>query len=126
MKQLSVFIQSIFCAQAYPNLDQHRFAREIFDIVTPNGDGLNDVFTIRGIEKFPNNTLEIFNRWGVKVYGTEGYAQDDNFFRGFSDGRVTIDRGDRLPVGTYYYVLNYVNDKGESKRLAGPLYINRR
>jgi gliding motility-associated-like protein len=94
--------------------------------MTPNGDGLNDVFVIRGIHRFPNNTLEIFNRWGVKVYGVEGYGQDDKFFRGISEGRVTIDRGERLPVGTYYYVLNYVNDEGKSKRLAGPLYINRR
>jgi len=35
---------------------------EYFDIMTPNGDGLNDVFVIRGIHKYPNNTLEIFNR----------------------------------------------------------------
>ena len=41
---------------------------EVFDIVTPNGDGLNDVFVIRGIEQFPNNTMRIYNRWGVLVY----------------------------------------------------------
>jgi gliding motility-associated-like protein len=99
---------------------------EYFDIMTPNGDGLNDVFVIRGIHKYPNNTLEIFNRWGVKVYETQGYGVNDNFFRGYSDGRVTISRGERLPVGTYYFVLNYVNDAGQNKQLAGPLYINRR
>ena len=99
---------------------------DVFDIITPNGDGLNDVFTIRNIENYPNNTLEIFNRWGVKVYDAIGYGQADNFFRGFSEGRTTVDQGARLPVGTYYYVLNYINKAGESKRLAGPLYINRR
>ena len=99
---------------------------DVFDIMTPNGDGLNDVFVIRGIEQYPNNTLEIYNRWGVKVYDAQGYGQGDRFFRGLSDGRVTISRNERLPVGTYYYILNYVNDDGENKRLAGPLYINRR
>ncbi|RDK83873.1 gliding motility-associated C-terminal domain-containing protein, partial [Marinirhabdus gelatinilytica] len=106
-----------------PNSDDNL---DVFDILTPNGDGLNDVFVIRGIEQYPNNTLEIYNRWGVKVYVAEGYGQGDKFFRGFSDGRATVDRGERLPVGTYYYILNYVNDNGENKRLAGPLYINRR
>ena len=33
---------------------------EIFDILTPNGDGLNDVFVIRGIHKYPNNSVDIF------------------------------------------------------------------
>jgi len=99
---------------------------EIHDIVTPNGDGLNDVFTIRGIQNFPNNNLQIFNRWGVKVYDVDGYGQGDNFFRGYSDGRVTIARNDRLPVGTYYYVLSYVDENGNRQEKAGPLYINRR
>ncbi|WP_420573733.1 gliding motility-associated C-terminal domain-containing protein [Kordia sp.] len=99
---------------------------EVFDILTPNGDGLNDVFTIRGIQNFPNNNLKIYNRWGVKVYDVDGYGQADNFFRGFSDGRVTIARDDRLPVGTYYYVLSYVDGNGNRKEKAGPLYINRK
>uniref|UniRef100_UPI00260C674C gliding motility-associated C-terminal domain-containing protein n=1 Tax=uncultured Dokdonia sp. TaxID=575653 RepID=UPI00260C674C len=98
---------------------------EVFDIVTPNGDGLNDVFVIRGIEQFPNNTVRIYNRWGVLVFDTRGYGQNDNFFRGESTGRVTIDQDRLLPVGTYYYVLEYTNSEGRLQQLAGPLYINR-
>ena len=99
---------------------------EIFDIMTPDNDGLNDVFIIRGIHKYPKNTVEIYNRWGVKVFGTNGYGIGDNFFRGVSNGRVTIDDGEVLPVGTYYYVIKYENENSETKRLAGPLYINRK
>ena len=46
---------------------------EIYNVITPNGDNDNDVFTIRNIELFPNNQVRIYNRWGVLVYEIEGY-----------------------------------------------------
>ncbi|WP_452222394.1 T9SS type B sorting domain-containing protein, partial [Lacinutrix salivirga] len=99
---------------------------EIFNSVTPNGDNDNDVFVIRNIELFPNNTLKIYNRWGVLVYETEGYGQNGEYFRGESNGRVTIQKEEQLPVGTYFYVLDYVvPSSGESKCRAGYLYIQR-
>uniref|UniRef100_UPI00232CEE02 T9SS type B sorting domain-containing protein n=1 Tax=Olleya namhaensis TaxID=1144750 RepID=UPI00232CEE02 len=97
----------------------------VFDIMTPDGDGNNDVFVISGIQQYPENTLKIYNRWGVKVYDVDGYGQGNNFFRGTSEGRVTVKKDDKLPVGTYYYVLTYVNESGNSVEKAGPLYINR-
>ncbi|MBQ4822927.1 gliding motility-associated C-terminal domain-containing protein, partial [Aquimarina sp. MMG016] len=97
---------------------------EIYTGISPNGDGVNDVFVIRGLENV-ENTLEIYNRWGVKVYGTDNYGRNDNFFRGISNGRATIEEKDELPVGTYFYVLEYVLETGERKSRAGYLYINR-
>ena len=97
---------------------------EIFDVLTPNDDGENDVFFIRGIENF-ENTVSIFNRWGVEVFKTENYNNRSNAFRGVSEGRVTVSSGDLLPVGTYYYVIDYVNDNNQTIHLAGYLYINR-
>ncbi|MDH7444065.1 DUF7507 domain-containing protein, partial [Aquimarina sp. 2201CG14-23] len=97
---------------------------EIYTGITPNGDGINDVLVIRGIENL-ENTLEIYNRWGVKVFGTDNYGRNDNFFRGISNGRTTVEARDELPVGTYYYVLEYVLDTGERKNRAGYLYINK-
>ncbi len=96
----------------------------VFTGLSPNGDGVNDVFVISGIENLENN-LEIFNRWGIKVYGSKNYGRDSNFFRGISNGRTTIEEKDELPVGTYYYVLEYVLENGERKSRAGYLYINR-
>jgi gliding motility-associated-like protein len=113
-------------AECNNNVDPNDDGIVIYDILIPNGNGLNDVFVITGLDNYPDNVVQIYNRWGVMVYETEHYGTRDNFFRGYSDGRVTVDRGARLPVGTYYYILNYVNKNGETKRLAGPLYINRK
>ncbi|WP_299443437.1 PKD-like domain-containing protein [uncultured Aquimarina sp.] len=98
---------------------------EIFNAVTPNGDGDNDVFIIRNIENFPNNELKIFNRWGVLVYEAIGYGQSQEYFRGESNGRATVNQERQLPVGTYFYVLVYKNNAGISKTRSGYLYINR-
>ena len=97
----------------------------VFDIFTPNGDGLNDYLVFKGLENFPNNTLQIFNRWGVLVYSADGYGVGDNLFTGISNGRSTINKDAKLPEGTYYYILNYVNNQGKTISDAGPIYINR-
>jgi gliding motility-associated-like protein len=98
---------------------------EIFNLVTPNGDGDNSVFVIRNIERYPENELEVYNRWGVKVYSVDGYGQDDKFFRGISEGRVTVSQVSELPVGTYWYILKYKNASGEQKQRVGYLYLDR-
>jgi gliding motility-associated-like protein len=98
---------------------------EVFNLVTPNGDGDNDVFIIKNIEFYPNNTVQIYNRWGVVVYETRGYGQNDNYFRGISEGRVTINKNSELPVGTYFYVIIYKDDSGKGREKSGYLYINR-
>ena len=109
---------------------------EIFNGITPNGDGLNDFFELRGIDPFPNNNVKIFNRWGVLVFETDGYNESDNVFRGVSNGRSTIRQGEELPTGTYFYILTFpggVDDRPEDKddqpnhptSWTGYLYINR-
>ena len=99
---------------------------EIFNGVSPDSsDPLNAVFTIRNIELYPNNTVEVYNRWGVLVYETKGYGQNGKYFTGESEGRVTISQTEQLPEGTYYYVLRYTKPSGETKERSGYLYINR-
>jgi gliding motility-associated-like protein len=98
---------------------------EIFNAVTPNGNGENDVFTIRNIELYPNNTLTIFNRWGIVVYEADGYGQNNTYFKGISEGRSTINKSEELPIGTYFYVLRYLNSNGISKQRSGYLYLNK-
>ncbi|MRI00082.1 DUF11 domain-containing protein [Kriegella sp. EG-1] len=92
----------------------------IYNEFSPNGDQSNQYFHIDCIENYPNNHLEIFNRWGNKVFETMGYAND---WDGTSEGRSTVNRGEKLPVGTYYYILDLGDNK--TQPTSGWLYITR-
>jgi len=98
---------------------------EIFNVLTPNGDGIHDVLKITGLEPYPNNTIRIYNRWGVLVYVTKSYNTVGNVFDGTSEGRVTVDKESKLPVGTYFYVLEFEDNTGKMNTLSGYIYINR-
>ncbi|KAA1242332.1 gliding motility-associated C-terminal domain-containing protein, partial [Aquimarina sp. RZ0] len=98
----------------------------IYTGISPNGDNINDEFLIVGLQNFPDNTLRIYNRWGVEVFEEDGYMQEGvERFVGISKGRVTVSEKEELPVGTYYYLLEYVNASGINRSKAGYLYINR-
>ena len=92
--------------------------------VSPNGDGDNDVFYVRGIECYSDNSVLIYNRWGVLVFEREGYNNSDKAFRGISEGRVNV-LTNELPEGTYYYVIRYVDSESNGHQKAGYLYLNR-
>jgi len=64
---------------------------------TPNNDGTNDVWFIRNIMFHEDSKVEIFNRWGTKLYETVGYKND-------WDGTYN---GKKLPVDTYFYVIQF-------------------
>ncbi len=98
---------------------------EVFNVVTPNGDGVHDELIISGLENYPNNTVKIFNRWGVMVFVTKSYNTQGNVFDGTSNGRVTIDKDNRLPVGTYFYIIDYEDAANNMRKLSGYIYINR-
>ena len=80
----------------------------IHNVITPNGDGLNDTWIIDCIENFPDNTVQIFNRWGEMV---NNYYHYDNRTQVW-DG--TNYKGELLPAGTYYYVLKIKNVKTQT------------
>ena len=69
--------------------------------ISPNGDGKNDVFFIEGLQKYPANTLCIFNRWGNEVHKTQNYQND---WQGTWNGK-------ELPDGVYFYWLR--DDKNQ-------------
>jgi len=92
----------------------------VYNEFSPNGDGTNEVFYIECIEKYPNNNLQIFNRWGNKVYEKNGY---DNTWDGTSMGRATINQEQKVPIGTYYYILDCRDGKTPQK--TGWLYVTR-
>ncbi|PQB04807.1 DUF7507 domain-containing protein [Aureitalea marina] len=98
---------------------------EIFNAISPDGDGLNDFMVIQGIEDYPQNNFKVFNRWGVQVFEVDGYDNNSRRFEGISEGRTTIQQGKRLPSGTYYYVLTFPGDNPGQSAYQGYLYINR-
>ncbi len=79
-------------------------------VITPNGDGKNDKFTILGINQFPGSELIIYNRWGNVVFQSKDYKNDWD--------------GKGLNEGTYYYTLNLKTTSG-SQRMAGWVEILR-
>ncbi len=68
-------------------------------LLTPNGDNVNDILVIEGIEEFPNNELLIVNRWGDVVYKAKPYM--NNWGGEGTDGSL-------LTQGTYYFILRNV------------------
>jgi gliding motility-associated-like protein len=76
---------------------------KIYNLLTPNGDGSNESWVIRGIEEYPENTIIIFNRWGDKIREFKSYDNKNIFWDGTSnENRV-------LPGGTYFYILEVKN-----------------
>lgn len=81
-------------------------------LITPNRDGNNDFFVIKGLETIGSASLTIFNRWGGRVYENDEY---DNSWEGVDD------KENPLPDDTYFYVLKPVNGKA----IKGYLVIRR-
>ncbi len=71
------------------------------NLITPNGDGINDTWIVRNIDNYSINSVRIFNRFGEEVYRKKNYMND---WDGKKDGQP-------LPVGTYYYVFENSNSK---------------
>jgi gliding motility-associated-like protein/uncharacterized repeat protein (TIGR01451 family) len=97
---------------------------KVFNALSVNGDGQNDTFYIGGIECYPDNTVTIYNRWGVQVYHTKGYNNKDRVFKGYSDGRATIASDNKLPAGTYFYVLEYTKNDDSLYKKSGYMNLN--
>jgi len=69
------------------------------NVFTPNGDGMNDYFTLFNLDDYPAPSLKIYNRWGVLVYENDAYEND-------------WDGGD-LKEGTYFYIVEPKSNKFE-------------
>ena len=81
------------------------------NILTPNGDGKNDFFIVKGLEKYPANKLSIFDRGGRLIYATTNYQ---NNWDGYFNGKPLME-------DTYYYMLDLGAD-GSIKGFISILY----
>jgi len=90
------------------------------DGFSPNGDGINDYFTIVNLREFyPNFTIKIYNRYGNWLYS--GNINKDDW-DGRSDAGSTLGRSS-APTGVYFYILDF-NDP-ERKTMQGRVYLSR-
>ncbi|RIV37700.1 gliding motility-associated C-terminal domain-containing protein, partial [Flagellimonas lutimaris] len=90
---------------------------------SPNGDGINEFWTISGIEKYPENIVTIYNRWGNLVFRTEGYNNSSNVFNGIANQYVSMGAG-KLPEGTYFFHIQ-IPKENNLERKKGYLIIKR-
>lgn len=87
---------------------------KIYNAFSPNGDSVNEYWDIDNASLYPTIMVEVFNRWGERLFHSEGYADDQRW-----DGSF---KGAEVPVGTYYFVV--VPYKG-AEPITGPLTIVR-
>ena len=100
------------CDSAYITIRVPCLDLEIKTGFSPNGDGINDVFYIQGLQLYPENELQVFSRWGNLVFTQKGYK---NLWSGdWND--------EELPDGTYFYILSL--EEG-TEPMKGYLQINR-
>jgi gliding motility-associated-like protein len=76
--------------------------------ITPNNDGVNDVFLIACNDEYPNADVKIYDRWGAEVYRSLGHY--DNTWNAQNQ------QGTKLPDGTYFYIYNFNNGKKKAKQ----------
>jgi len=89
----------------------------VHQALSPNGDGINDYFTIDNITNYPDNRLMIVDRNGVMVYQAKGYDNSSKLF----DGHSNINGKMQLP-GTYFYSLDY-SVNGQNKHKTGYIIL---
>lgn len=81
---ITVSISTVDCDILVPN------------VVTPNGDGVNEYFIVRGMLNFPGSSLMVFNRWGNKIYSSDDYKNDWK---------------PNVTDGTYFYIINVTDGR---------------
>jgi gliding motility-associated-like protein len=70
----------------------------VYSGFTPNGDGINDYLVIDNIEKYSNNKVDVYNRWGNKIFSTTQYDNMNNHWDGKQNGKA-------VTSGTYFYII---------------------
>lgn len=82
------------------------------NVFSPNGDGINDTWVIRYLDSYPGATVQIFDRYGKRIFMSSGYNNPWNGTMG----------GNPVPAGVYYYI---VEPKNGLKPINGSLTIVR-
>ena len=82
---------------------------EYYNAITIDSNNINDALRIIGIENFPLNTIEIYNRYGTLVWKNSNYNNKTVVFNGKANVSGVVSKDNFLPSGTYFFVLKYPN-----------------
>ncbi|MBL4746631.1 MAG: gliding motility-associated C-terminal domain-containing protein [Flavobacteriaceae bacterium] len=118
--EIGTFITTWFFDDGYGNTSSQTQTVIIGESVeshgfSPNDDGINDTWTIDGIETYPKCKVQVYNRNGAKVYEKVGYK---NTWDGYSN----TGSHKKMMSGAYYYIIQF--NKNGLKPTSGWLYIN--
>nr|WP_242691634.1 Calx-beta domain-containing protein [Pedobacter sp. SYSU D00823] len=95
-------------------------------LLSPNNDSQgNEQFVIRNIERYPDNEVIIFNRWGNEVYRIKGYNNSDKAFRGIANSGIGSNANATLTDGVYYFIIHTKVADGSQKSNKGYVILKR-
>lgn len=102
----NVFIQGatgcVYTMTIFVGLDSdENCLLKFYSGITPNGDDVNDVWWVDNIDQFPENTVQIYNRWGTEVWFEKNYDNINIVWEGTTGNKG---EGDQMADGTYFYV----------------------
>jgi hypothetical protein len=88
---------------------------DVRNLVTPNGDGVNDNLIIQNIQRYAEtNSVRLFTKWGDLIYTANGYDNEDVSFKGLMKTEVDSEEEGQVPSGTYYYIIELnLDDKDD-------------
>lgn len=111
--QYRIWIQSTnpvdgrYARSNYLDFEVRELDLEVFNVMTTNGDGINETFTVKYIHRFPEARVQLFNRWGQMILNQSPYLNDFD--------------GNRLEAGTYYYLI----ERAGHPPLSGAFRLNK-
>ncbi len=88
--------------------------------ISMNQSGFNDIWIINGLQRYPNNKVQVFNRWGTLVYEASPYQNDWDGTP--NKGRILTESDGKLPAGTYYWIIRL---DPNLEPLSGFIYLGR-
>ena len=110
----------LLCIQSYWEEKRKCCNITVYNGFSPDGDGINDTWVIKDIEHYPYSQTLVVNRWGTIVFNKIFYKND-------WDGTLNKLKSDlkdnKLPEGTYFYIIKLNNGCPDYK---GYLYLRRR
>ena len=99
---------------------------KVWPDMSPNDDNMgHEVLFIENIGNYPENEIQIFNRWGNVIFKMNHYDNDQHSFKGKANTGMLLDDAE-VPDGTYYYLLKVFDPVGSKTHLFNGFFVIKR